>query len=68
MSFRVRPASYGKRILRLDPQVYAELGAICAITIAVEGRRPVFSDALVASTAEQVLREYALKTGVAVYG
>ena len=68
MSFREQPASYGKRHLRLERAAYAEIGAICSITIAVEGRRRVFMEERVAAAAVQVLHAHALKTEVPVYG
>ena len=58
---------YHKRI-RLDPEVYAKLGAVSSITIAVRDRQPVFADSAVAAEAVEVLRSHAAKTGVSVYG
>ena len=53
--------------IRLAPKVYAEVGVICSITIAVKGRAPVFANAAVVGSAVAVLRRHAAETGVPVY-
>lgn len=60
------PPRHRKRI-RLDAHLYAELGRICSITIAVQDRRPVFADPVVAGSAVDVLREHARRTAVLIY-
>jgi len=61
-----RPRWTRKRI-RLQPEAYAQAGAVCSVTIAVEGRRPRFADAAAAAAAIQVLKQHASRTGVLVY-
>jgi putative transposase len=56
-----------RRHHRLALASYAQPGALCSITIAVRGRRPVFADPSVATAAVKVLREHAGATGVTVY-
>ena len=56
-----------RRRIRLPAGVYAELGLICSITIAVKGRAPVFACPAVAAAAVDVLRRHAAATGVPVY-
>jgi putative transposase len=63
--FLERPSH--RRRTRLDAACYRQLGAICSITVAVRGRRPVFADLIVAEAAADVLREHSSKTGVPVY-
>jgi putative transposase len=46
---------------------YAQSGNLCSITVAVDDRRPVFSNPDVAADAVDVLRAHARKTGVLVY-
>ena len=53
---------------RLDARLYAELGAICAVTIGVRDRKDVFSTPLVGAAAVDVLRGLSAKTGVPIYG
>ena len=57
-----------RKRIRLGAHFYAQLGAICSVTVAVRLRRPVFADPAVASAAIDVLRTHADKTGVLVYG
>ena len=54
-----------RRRIRLPAEVYAELGMICSIPIAVKGRAPVFARPAVAAAAVDVLRRHAA-TGVPV--
>ncbi len=56
-----------RRRIRLAPAVYAEIGEICSITIAVKGRTPVFASPALADAAIDVLRHHAAATGVPVY-
>ena len=56
-----------RRRIRLAPEVYADVGVICSITIAVKGRAPVFASPTVAAAAVDVLRRHAAATGVPVY-
>jgi hypothetical protein len=57
-----------RRRIRLAPEVYAEVGAICSITIAVKSRTPVFADPALADAAVDVLqRRRAAVTDVPVY-
>ena len=56
-----------RRRIRLAPTVYADIGEICSITIAVKGRMPVFASPAVAAAAGDVLRRHAAVTGVPVY-
>ena len=56
-----------RRRIRLPAEVYAELGMICSIPIAVKGRAPVFACPAVAAAAVDVLRRHAAATGVPVY-
>ncbi|MDO8691022.1 MAG: transposase [Dehalococcoidia bacterium] len=55
-----------KRI-RLDAGLYSQPGAICSVTVAVKARQPIFADALVASSAVDILHSQAERTGVPVY-
>ena len=48
-----------RRRIRLPAEVCAELGMICSITIAVQGRAPVFACPAVAAAAVAVLRRHA---------
>lgn len=57
-----------RKRIRLDSHCYAQLGSICSVTLAVQGRNPVFADPAVASCAVQVLRSHAERTGVRIYG
>jgi len=52
--------------IRLNASSYAQVGGICSVTIAVQARTPVFADRAVASSAVQVLREHATRTGVRI--
>ena len=56
-----------RRRIRLALQIYAEVGAICTVTIAVKGRIPVFGDPAIADAAIEVLRRHAAATEVPVY-
>ena|SRR5713101_7692745 len=56
-----------RRRIRLAPAVYADIGEICSITVAVKGRTPVFASPAVAEAAVDVLRRHAAVTGVPVY-
>ena len=56
-----------RKRLRLGAAAYAQPGAICSVTIAVQDRRPIFGDPVVASAAVDVLRSHVAKTGVPVY-
>jgi REP element-mobilizing transposase RayT len=56
-----------RRRTRLARDVYAEVGVICSITIAVKGRTPVFASPAVADAAVDVLRHHAAATGVPIY-
>ena len=56
-----------KRI-RLDTGSYAQPGAICSVTVAVQDRQPIFADPIVAAAAVEVLVEHAGKTGAVIYG
>src|SRR5437764_396375 len=60
------PRRWRKRI-RLGPSEYQQSGAICSVTVAVQGRRRVFAEPRVAGAAVEVLRERASITGVVVY-
>jgi REP element-mobilizing transposase RayT len=62
-----REDSQRRRRIRLAPNAYAEVGAICSITVAVKDRTPVFADPTVADAAVDVLRRHAAETGVPVY-
>jgi putative transposase len=53
--------------IRLPTAVYAQPGHVCSITIAVQDRRPVFGDAIVADAAIDVLRSHADRTEVPIY-
>ncbi|MDP2659614.1 MAG: transposase, partial [Dehalococcoidia bacterium] len=55
-----------KRI-RLDAGLYSQPGVVCSVTVAVKDRQPIFADALVASSAVDILRSQAERTGVRVY-
>jgi putative transposase len=50
-----------------SPTVYADIGEICSITVAVKGRMPVFASPAGAGAAVDVLRRHAAATGVPVY-
>jgi REP element-mobilizing transposase RayT len=56
-----------RRRIRLAPAVYADIGEICSITVAVKGRTPVFASPAVVAAAVDVLRRHAAVTGVPVY-
>jgi putative transposase len=60
-------ASIRRQRIRLDASCYAEPGAICSITVAVQGRRRVFAEPPVAAAAVEVLRQRAIAAGVPVY-
>jgi REP element-mobilizing transposase RayT len=60
------PRRWHKRI-RLGAQEYRQPGAICSVTIAVQSRRPVFADLLIAQATEEILEERANATGVRVF-
>lgn len=53
--------------IRLRPEIYAEVGAICSITIAVKDRAPVFAKPAVAAAVVDLLQRHAAATGVPVY-
>lgn len=52
---------------RLSSDIYAQLGAICSVTIAVRNRQRVFADRNVASAAVDVLLAHAQRTNVPLY-
>ena len=56
-----------RRRIRLPAEVYAELGAICSITIAVKDRAPVFARPAMTAAAVDALRRHAAATGVPFY-
>ena len=56
-----------RRRIRLAAEVYAEIGVLCSITIAVKGRAPLFACPDVAAAAVDVLRRHAAATGVPGY-
>ena len=56
-----------RKRIRLDPAAYAEVGRVCAITIAVRDRARVFADPTVAASVVAVLREHAERTGVSIH-
>ena len=56
-----------RRRIRLPAEVYAELGMISSIPIAVKGRAPVFACPAGAAAAVDVRRRHAAATGVPVY-
>lgn len=60
------PARRHKRI-RLDARLYAQVGAVCSVTVAVRQRQPIFANLTLAEGAVQILRERATATGVEVY-
>lgn len=62
-----RPLLPQRRRTRLARATYAQSGNVCSITVAVNDRRPVFSDHDVATDAVDVLKAHARKTGVLVY-
>ena len=65
---RTKPTqSPRRRRIRLPAEVYAELGMICSVTIAVKVRAPVVACPAVAAADVSVLRRYAPATGVSVY-
>jgi len=51
------------RRIRLASAVYADVGEICSINVAVKGRTPVFASAAVAAAAVDVLRRQAAANG-----
>jgi len=53
-----------RRRIRLASAVYADIGEICSITVAVKGRTRVFTTPAVAAAAVDVLRRHAEATGV----
>jgi putative transposase len=53
--------------IRLDADTYARPGVICSITMAVAGRRSIFTDSALAEAAVDVFRRRAGETGVLVY-
>ena len=55
-----------RRRIRLAPTVYADIGEICSITIAVKGRMPVFASPALAAAAGDGLRRHAAVTDVPV--
>ena len=55
-----------RRRIRPAAEVYADIGAIRSITIAVNGRAPVFACRAVAAAAVDFLRRHAAATGVPV--
>src|SRR5574342_1253013 len=57
-----------RRRTRLAPEAYAEMGAVCSVTIAVRDRRPVYAEVRAAAAAVDVLRDHATRTGVPIYG
>ncbi len=61
-----RPAFH--RQIRLARSAYAQPGAVCAVTIAVQGRRPVFDDKRFAKDAVNVLRNLVEHDHVSVFG
>jgi putative transposase len=56
-----------RRHIRLAAERYADVGAVCSVTIAVKGRRPVFATPAVADAAIGVLRREAAATDVPIY-
>lgn len=56
------------RRIRLPKEVYAEIDAICSVTIGVKARALVFAEPAVAGAAVDVIRELASSTRVPVYG
>ena len=56
-----------RKRIRLSSETYGQPGTICSVTIAVHERRPIFADAVVASSAIDVLRTHAARTGVPIY-
>ena len=56
-----------QRRLRLAAVVYAEIGVLCSLAIAVKGRAPVFACPAVAAATVDVLRRHAAATDVLVY-
>jgi REP element-mobilizing transposase RayT len=57
-----------RKKIRLDPAVYAQVGLICSVTIAVTERRPVFSNPTAASQTVEVLSQLSSRHGNPVYG
>lgn len=57
-----------RKPIRLGSERYAEPGAICSVTVAVQDRQPIFADPIVAAAAVEVLVEHAGKTGAVIYG
>ena len=53
-----------RRHIWLAAEVYAEIGVICSITIAVKGSVPVFARPAVVAAAVDVLRRHAAATAV----
>jgi len=48
-----------RKRIRLDAEAYSEPGRICSVTIAVQGRRPIFSSAAMAEAAVRVIQRHA---------
>ena len=57
-----------RRRVRLAAEVYADIGVIGSIAMAVKGHAPVFVCPAVVAAAVDVLRRHAAATGVRVYG
>jgi len=56
-----------RRRIRLAPERYADIDAVCSVTIAVKGRRPIFATAAVAAAAIDVLQRHAAANDVPIY-
>jgi putative transposase len=67
MVTKPQPPARHKRI-RLDRQLYAEVGSICSVTVATRERRPFFAEEGVASAAVSILKERASRHGTPLYG
>ena len=62
------PAVVSRRAsLRLTADAYADVHAICSVTIGVDGRAPIFGDRDLATDVVEVLRRHAARTDVAVW-
>jgi len=55
-----------RRRIRLAPERYADIDAVCSVTIAVKGRRPIFATAAVAAAAIDVLQRHAAANDVPI--
>jgi putative transposase len=56
-----------RKKIRLDPEVYADTGNACSITIATASKRTVFAYAKLANAAVTILKDHSQKTGVPIY-